>query len=89
MIIEFDKSFSKSLDKINDKTTLKKVSKTIDLIETKNAIIDIPNTKKMVGFTSYFRIKIGNYRIGFEKINDSTIRFIIICHRKDIYNKFP
>jgi len=89
MKLEFDKSFSKSLEKINEQSIFKKTLKIISFIESVDFISEIPNTKKMVGYAKYFRIKLGNYRIGFEKINETTIRFIIICHRKDIYNKFP
>ena len=89
MNLEFDKSFSKSLEKIKEKSIQKKLIKIIDLVENSNSISELPNTKKMVGYVSYYRIKLGNYRIGLEKMDESTIRFIIICHRKDIYNKFP
>ncbi len=34
-------------------------------------------------------MRIGNYRVGFELIDNSTVRFIVIAHRKDIYNIFP
>jgi hypothetical protein len=38
MIIEFDKSFSKSLDKINDKPLLKKLTKVFEIIEKSNSL---------------------------------------------------
>jgi mRNA interferase RelE/StbE len=68
---------------------LKKLTKVFEIIEKSNSLSEIVNCKKMVGCTDYYRIKIGNYRLGLEVINSSTIRFIIIAHRKDIYNKFP
>ena len=37
----------------------------------------------------YYRYRLGDYRIGIEQISKSTIRLIIIAHRKDIYNIFP
>lgn len=42
----------------------------------------------MIGYESFYRIRIGDYRIGIEIINE-VITFITIFHRKDIYNKFP
>ena len=89
MKIEFDKSFLKSLDKIKDSKTLQKVEKLIINCESSKRISEILNIKKLSGFSNYYRIKIGNYRIGFEFIDKSIIRFIIITHRKDIYKKFP
>lgn len=50
---------------------------------------ELSNVKKLIGFSAFYRMKIGDYRLGFEKIDEQTIRFIIICHRKDIYKKFP
>ena len=89
MKVEFDKSFLKSLDKIDDSKILKKVERIIIICESSSRISEIRNIKKLSGFSSYYRIKLGNYRIGFELINKSVIRFIILTHRKNIYKKFP
>jgi len=54
-----------------------------NLNELKNLSIN-----KMQGFNSYYRIRIGNYRIGFKK-EGLTIIFMRALHRKDIYRFFP
>lgn len=54
-----------------------------DLMEIKP--IDISSIK---GFKDYYRIRIGNYRIGFKKEGQS-ITFMRVKHRKDIYKIFP
>lgn len=89
MKVEFDKSFLKSLDNIKDSKILHKVETVILKCELVNSLFEIQNVKKLSGFLNYFRIKIGDYRIGFELLNKNTIRFIIVTHRKDIYKKFP
>ena len=89
MIVEFDKFFSKSLDKVKDSTTLQRTEKTILKLESANSLKDVNNLKKLSGFSNYYRIRIGDYRIGVEQIDKRTIRLIIIAHRKDIYKKFP
>jgi mRNA interferase RelE/StbE len=88
MIVSFDKSFSKSLDKIGDTIALKNTSKAIEKCEKANSLIEISNLKKLKGYKNYYRIKIGDYRIGVE-IENETILFILISHRKNIYNLFP
>lgn len=88
MIVTFDKSFSKSLDKIGNAIALKNTLKAIEKCEKANALQEIPNLKKLKGYKSYYRIKIGDYRIGVEIEND-VIDFILISHRKNIYNLFP
>jgi mRNA interferase RelE/StbE len=89
MIVRFDKSFIKALDKIKDKTILKRIESVIQKAEEAETLEQISNTKKLIGFTVYYRIKISDYRIGLELINANEIRLITILHRKDIYKKFP
>ncbi len=61
MKVEFDKSFLKSLAKINDSRALKNVEKIIIECENSTKISDISNIKKLTGFSNYYRIKSGNY----------------------------
>ena len=89
MNIEFDKSFEKSLDRIKNPIILKRLEGIIIQIETAKSLSELSNIKKLTGFQKYFRMRIGDYRLGFESIDRSTIRFIIIAHRKDIYKIFP
>ena len=89
MKVEFDKSFLKSLDKIKISKVLLSIEKIIIKCEEAKKLHEIRNVKKLTGFTNYYRIKSGNYRIGFEVINKEIIRFIIFRHRKDIYKRFP
>jgi mRNA interferase RelE/StbE len=89
MIVRFDKSFSKALDKIKDKNILQRIESVIQKAEEIDSFEQLSNTKKLIGFTVYYRIKIGDYRIGLELINPNEIRLITILHRKDIYKKFP
>ena len=89
MIVRFDKSFIKALDKIKDKTILKRIESVIQKAEEAETLEQISNTNKLIGFTVYYRIKISDYRIGLELINSNEIRLITILHRKDIYKKFP
>jgi mRNA interferase RelE/StbE len=89
MIVRFDKSFIKALDKIKDKIVLKRIESIIQKAEEADNLEKLSNTKKLIGFNVYYRIKIGDYRIGLELINPKEMRLITILHRKDIYKKFP
>ena len=89
MIVEFDKSFDKSLRQIHDPTVLRKLKRIIIQIEDSPSLLQLPNIIKLTGFSHYYRIRIGDYRVGFELINKTRVRFIIIAHRKDIYKIFP
>lgn len=89
MIVEFDKSFDKSLDKLKDKSLFPKIEKVISILEKTGSINELANCKKLSGYKVYYRYRLGDYRIGIEQISKTTIRLIIIAHRKDIYDIFP
>jgi mRNA interferase RelE/StbE len=89
MIVEFDRSFDKSLNKIQDPTILRRLRRVIIQLENSPSLIQVPNIVKLTGYTDYYRIRIGDYRVGIEVINSTTIRFIIITNRKNIYKNFP
>ena len=89
MKVEFDKSFEKSLSKIQNPIILQRLSRIITQLEVSSSLSQVRNIKKLTGYSKYYRIRIGDYRIGLELINRTTIRCIIIVHRKDIYKIFP
>lgn len=88
MKIKIEKSFDKDIDKIGDKKALQKLRDVIFKIENAKNINELVNIKKITGYQSYFRIRIGEYRLGIEIIYEEVIlmRFL---HRKDIYKYFP
>jgi mRNA interferase RelE/StbE len=89
MIVEFDKSFEKSLDKLKDKSLYPKIEKVISILEKTNSLIELASIKKLSGYKAYYRYRLGDYRIGIEQISKNTIRVIVIAHRKDVYDVFP
>ena len=44
--------------------------------------------EKLVGYETYYKIRVGNYRIGVE-LKSETMVFCRVLHRKDIYRYFP
>ena len=45
--------------------------------------------KKMKGYQSYYRIRVGNYRIGCKLEHSDQITFYRVKSRADIYRLFP
>ena len=78
MILEFDKSFLKSIDNITDAKILSRIEKILNDLEKAASIQEITNLRKLTGFKDYFRIRTGDYRLGIELINSVTIRLIVI-----------
>lgn len=89
MIVEFDRSFEKSIDRLRDSSLVPRIQKIIELLETAKSLNELSNIKKLSGYKTYYRFRLGDYRLGIEKINETTIRLIIVAHRKNIYNLFP
>jgi mRNA interferase RelE/StbE len=80
--------FLRDLDKIKEKGIKVRVAEIIQQVETAESIGSIRNLKKLKGHGIAYRIKVGSYRIGLF-IEDDTVEFARIIHRKDIYKKFP
>lgn len=88
MNIEFRKSFEKDLLKILDADLFQRVQEIIEQVENAEKLSEIKNVKKIKGEVNYYRIKVGNYRIGI-KVNNNVVSFVRILHRKEIYRYFP
>ncbi len=84
----FKKSFLKSIETINNKKLREAVLNCIKEVEQATAILTISNIKKLKGHRDYYRIRIGNYRIGL-KLESEVIIFVVFEDRKDIYKNFP
>ena len=88
MKVRFKSSFIKDLKKLPDGVK-QQIERLVYIeIPTLNQFSDIRNIKKIEGDENYYRIRIGNYRIGFEKREDFLV-FHRVLHRKDIYRYFP
>lgn len=89
MIIEFDESFEKSVKKLKDQKLKARLIKLIEDFENADSLSEIPKIKKMQGFHTFYRVRLGDYRVGFELQEDNSVLFILVAHRKEIYNYFP
>lgn len=59
-----------------------------DQLASAKKIQDIKSSKKLIGFTTFYRIRIGHYRLGIECVDDK-VQLLAIMHRKEIYRFFP
>ncbi len=88
MKVEFNESFLKDLKAVRDKSVLAKVQTVIESSEKADTLDQLTNLKKMRGSREYYRIRIGDFRIGL-KLDGETLVFIRFLNRKDIYRYFP
>ena len=88
MKIEAKKSFNKDIEKITDRKLALRIKSILLYIESVKNTIEIPNLKKMHGADNAYRIRIGDYRLGFFLVN-GIVELTIFAHRKEIYRYFP
>jgi len=84
-----EKSFDRDVDRIRDKTLLRKLRTFISALEKTETLHEIPHTKKIEGYKSFYRIKIGVYRLGVEAISQKEVILRRLLPRKDSYRYFP
>ena len=88
MNIEFRKSFEKDLGSIRNTILLQRIRAVIEEVDTAENLSEVANIKKLKGDGDYYRIRVGDYRIGIT-VNEDTVIFVRVLHRKDVYRYFP
>jgi mRNA interferase RelE/StbE len=84
----FKASFLKAIKKINSDQLKVDIANAILNVESAESLRQISQLKKLKGYKQYYRIRIGDYRIGI-KIEAEIVNFVVIDHRKNLYRIFP
>ena len=87
MEIIITKTFEKQLKSVPKNIRESAIAVLEALEKTKN-LTEIKDIKKLSKYTNYYRIRIGNYRMGLQIINPKII-VVTILHRGTIYKIFP
>jgi len=86
--IAFEASFARDLKHIRNKQLLQQVQQVIENVKEAATIDTVRGLKKMQGYDTFYRLRLGDYRIGIEVVDDQVI-FVRFLHRKDVYRYFP
>jgi mRNA interferase RelE/StbE len=86
--VEFRDSFAKDLKDVKEKGLLGRVREVIEAVEKADSLAELPNLKKLKGGGNYFRVRVGDYRLGVA-LDGGTVVFVRFLNRKDIYKHFP
>ena len=87
MKIEIRKSFTKDADKL-PAPFRSHLAGIIEAMEKTDQPSQLKDCKKIKGYKTAYRIRMGHYRIGFY-YEHKTIELVRILHRKEIYRYFP
>jgi mRNA interferase RelE/StbE len=88
MKLAFTNKFLKQVSKIKDEKLSAEIEKAIEATEKATSLSEIKNLKKFKGYKDFYRLRIGDYRIGI-CFNNNEFIFAAIDNRKDIYKYFP
>jgi mRNA interferase RelE/StbE len=86
--VRFRESFVRDLRGVKDKTVADRVKQLIEDVERSKTLSEVPHLKKLKGGSSFFRIRVGDYRTGVS-IEGDTMTFVRFLHRKEVYRYFP
>jgi len=89
MIITYHSKFKKDIRKINDKKLKKSLLNKIQEMKEAFSMENLSGVEKMSGHSTAYRIRIGNYRLGFYLENNESLQLKRFVKRNDIYKVFP
>ncbi len=78
----------RDLKKIQDEALRRRVKEAIEKVEAAETLRELPNLTKLSGTSGFYRIRVGDYRIGIAVEGDE-VEFVRCLHRRDIYRYFP
>lgn len=88
MQFEITRRFGKQVNQCGDKSISVRVAKVIGDIHNAKNLSEIRNLKKLRGAKDFYRIRMGDYRIGLAFIEGKVV-LAAFDHRSDIYKYFP
>lgn len=90
MKIAFLRSFERDLKKLKkDRQTLSRIREAIEEVEAAGELHDLSSVKKLSGGSGdFYRIRVGDYRLGLELKGDEVV-FVRCLHRREVYRYFP
>lgn len=84
MNVQFRSSFVKDIKGLSDKRLKDRIKAAITQVEAAHTLQEIGDIKKLKGSQDYYRIRIGEYRIGLI-FEEGIVTFVRCLHRREIY----
>jgi mRNA interferase RelE/StbE len=86
--VAFRQSFVRDLKNIKDKRVVEQVKQAIAQVEAADNVHKVGGLTKLGGSSGYYRLRVGDYRIGIALEADE-VAFVRCLHRREIYRYFP
>lgn len=88
MKVRFKASFANDLRALKDKTLRDRIKTLIANAENAVSLSELSNIKKLRSGGAYYRVRLGDYRVGIT-LEDDAVVFVRALHRREIYRYFP
>ena len=88
MNTRFRESFADDLSALTDAGLRRRIQRVIEQVEAARTFQQIPNLKRLDAKGKYYRIRVGDYRLGFV-FEQGAVTFVRCLDRKEIYRYFP
>ena len=88
MTVEFRASFARDLRTIRDADLLARIQVAVEAVEQAEKLQDVPNLIRMQGGGTYYRLRVGDYRLGLS-VTDNIVAFVRCLNWSEIYKNFP
>ena len=88
MQVAYEAAFLRDLRRVRSKKIRRQVQQVIDEVKRASSPHEILGLTKLRGYETFYRIRVGDYRMGIEIVDD-TIIFVRFLHRRGIYRYFP
>ena len=88
MEIRYHTRFYRDTRRIRSRDLSSRLERTIAELRAASSIMEVRGVQPMTGQQNYYRIRIGDYRLGL-KLEDNTAVLLKFGHRQDFYSRFP
>jgi mRNA interferase RelE/StbE len=86
--VRFKESFARDLRTLKDKPLLGRIRALIEDVEKAETVVDVAGLKKLRGGGAYYRVRVGDYRVGLA-VEEDMVAFVRVLHRREVYRYFP
>ena len=88
MKVEYRQLFLKDLKKLKKQPIYERVfNLAFEIIPNTKDLKDLSNVKVLKGYPNWYRIRVGNYRVGIE-VSGEQVEMMRVLHRRDFYRYF-
>lgn len=88
MEVRYGSRFNRDLARTRNRDVLRRVERIIAELKAASDVREIRNVRRVAGQGRRYRIRLGDYRLGFE-IAEGAATLLRIGHRREFYRDFP